>query len=105
MLFSNYLFPESSIYAIEKDSIKVREIKDPLEVENLEEELLLASNYEIKRIYGFMGFIRIYDVTFICLITESREVGEIIPGQPINLIERVKLYPVQVSVIGILCNL
>ena len=44
-----------------------------------------------------MGVIQIYDITYLCVITDAKPVGFIIPGQEIYLIERVKLYPIVVS--------
>jgi hypothetical protein len=41
-----------------------------------------------------MGYIKIYEFIYICLITEVKPVGEIISDQEIFFIERVKLIPV-----------
>ena len=97
IFYSNYLFPGSAIYSIERDTIKIHSITDRIRVENILEDLHWSQKYEFKQIYGFMGFVRIYNVCFICLITGQKEVGEMIPGQPIHMIQRVKLYQVQVS--------
>ena len=45
-----------------------------------------------------MGFIRIYQYVYVWLITKTKSVGEIISGQEIFLIERVKLHPLVVRI-------
>ena len=63
--------------------MKQREITNKFEIKNMLEEALFASNFEVKKIYGLLGYIRIYDFTFICVITEIKHVGEVIKDKHI----------------------
>lgn len=86
----------------------MREITDKFELENLEEELSVSSNCEIKKILGFIGCVSYSSInvdvsqksdsncssSFIWVITDAKLVGEIYENQPIYEIVRVKLYPI-----------
>ena len=74
------------------------EINTPGEIENLKQELEIWSDLTIKDIFGILGFVHIYDYLYLGVITKIRNVGNIIPGQDIYFIEKVKFYPISVSI-------